>query len=210
MQSERTPRIGIGGSVALTYRLRGAIALGGSLAWAPQPNLFVRTGFSLRGLEKLDLTPDFENDISWWWGLGYDDWRPNTLSIQINNWGPIPLGSTDVFSGAVADLGYKLPAISWDIFRLSSSLHVSSSFKRGLPTFSGSVSLSALQHLSGFVTLRADPFAKDLLSWNYGFGISDWHPFTFSCVYTNWGPNKINEPNFFSNGAVSLSFSYAL
>jgi hypothetical protein len=46
-------------------------------------------------------------------------------------------------------------------------------------------------------------------TWVYGFGIFDWHPFSFSAQYSNWGPNKAFIPNFVDNGSVTLSFSWA-
>jgi hypothetical protein len=77
--------------------------------------------------------------------------------------------------------------------------------------------------LYGYMDLEAaEIFSTDnKADWNpdftYSFGYSDWHPFTFSLVYSNYGANRINpdkskgeQVTNFNEGTFSLGWKYTL
>jgi len=53
--------------------------------------------------------PD-SGQLTYSWGIGYDDWHPGTVSVQLNNWGPIKPGEGLALDKAVTNIGYKFKA----------------------------------------------------------------------------------------------------
>ena len=79
---------GISGAVTAIRSLSGPMLVGTSLSWRPLPNLFIRWGIAYAAYN--GNTPGTSTDaLSYSWGVGYDDWHPGTISVTINNWGPI-------------------------------------------------------------------------------------------------------------------------
>lgn len=198
--------LGIAGNFYHRAKLTGAMSLGANGSWKPFSYFFVRGGINYNYL------PD-SGKFSYSWGIGYDDWHPGTFSAQINNWGPVS-GNGSPFSGAVANFGYKFKADFLKPYHLSGSAAINVPFS-GESSVSTTWVWSPIEHWFVRAGLSAPLTNPSGLNWSYGFGYSDWHPFTFSLTYDNWGSNPIFDSsqsdrfNFVENGAISLSWGFA-
>ncbi len=193
--------LGLSGVLYETLALAGRASTGARLSWSPVTNAFVRVGI-VQPVASSRSLPTYS------WGIGYGDWRPNTISVELNNWGPIPINQVD-FKGATANLGYKvgLPTVLANFFSLS--LNVSYQIQL---TPSLGFGLGFKPWRSWFINggMRWDPTRPSRFTWSYGFGNFNWKPYTFSLAYNNWGPNEAFQPNFQQNGALTLGWSWAL
>ncbi len=179
--------------------LAGVLVFGTRASYSPYSFLFARAGIEAR-------RPDGEWTGSTSWGVGYDDWHPGTLFAQINDWS-VDLAKPNL-KGVALDAGYRLPLPERVAKYIGANVGVNVPW--GLPV--GLVSNVTVKPIGDlFVTagVRTTPSDFSQWSWVYGFGLSNWRPFTVSAQYTNWGPNKAFKPNFLENGAVTASFSWA-
>lgn len=198
--------LGIAGNFYHRAKLTGQMSVGTNASWKPFSYYFVRGGLNYTYL------PD-SGKFSYSWGLGYDDWHQGTFSAQLNNWGPIFPGD-DPLKGAVANFGYKFVADFLKPYHLSGSAAVNVPLS-GDASISTTWVWSPIEHWFVRGSLSKSMTSAGGLDWSYGFGYSDWHPFTFSLTYDNWGTNPIfdssqgNSFNFTENGAISLSWSWA-
>lgn len=197
---------GIAGNFYHRAALTGALSVGSNVSWHPYSYFFVRGGVSYNYLPG--------SGLSYSWGAGYDDWHPGTFSAQINNWGPLKPGD-DPLKGAVANFGYKFVAEALKPYHLSGSASLNVPLS-GDPSISTTWVWSPIEHWFARVTLSKSLTGLADLDWSYSFGYSDWHPFTFSLTYDNWGPNPLigsseggDRVNFVKNGAITLSWSWA-
>jgi hypothetical protein len=174
-----------------------------TVTWAPAEHWFTRLGIT-HAYEKGGDKP-----WSYSWGVGYDDWHPGTWSMQLNHWGPIVPGKGLDIKNAVWTSSYKTNHAWLKEHNMSlahgidlpvgqprnGKLHSTWQWAPW-PTWFLRVGVSApLQGLSP-------------LQWSYGFGRSDWRPFTWSLEYNNWGPNTAFQPNFKKNGTVTLAWKW--
>ena len=198
--------LGIAGNFYHRAKLTGELSFGANASWKPYSYFFVRGGVNYNYL------PD-SGKFSYSWGLGYDDWHPGTFSAQLNNWGPLEPGD-DLLKGAVANFGYKFVADVLKPYHLTGSAALNVPLS-GDPSLSTTWIWSPIEHWFVRASLSKSLVKTSGLDWSYSFGYSDWHPFTFSLTYDNWGTNPIfdssqgNSFNFTENGAVSLSWSWA-
>lgn len=201
-----TGGLGIAGNFFHRAKLTGALSFGANASWKPMSYFFVRGGVNYNYL------PD-SGKFSYSWGLGYDDWHQGTFSVQLNNWGPLAPGD-DPLKGAVANFGYKFVADFLKPYHLSGSAAVNVPLS-GDPSISTTWIWSPIEHWFIRGSLSKSLVSAGGLDWSYSFGYSDWHPFTFSLTYDNWGTNPIfdssqgNSFNFSENGAITLSWSWA-
>lgn len=199
--------LGIAGNFYHRAKLTGQMSFGANGSWKPYSYFFVRGGVNYNYLPG-------SGTFSYSWGLGYDDWHQGTFSAQINNWGPIEPGKKSLFDGTVANLGYKFVADFLKPYHLSGSASLNLPFS-GDPSISTSWVWSPIDHWFVRASLSKSLTSSGGLDWSYSFGYSDWHPFTFSLTYDNWGTNPIfdssqsNSFNFTENGAISLSWGWA-
>jgi hypothetical protein len=172
--------------------------------WAPAEYWFIRLGVT-NAYEQGGSQP-----WSYSWGVGYDDWHPGTWSVQLNHWGPIVPGKGLDIDNAVFTTSYKTDH-AWLKERNMTLAHgidlpvgqprngkLHSTWQWAVwPTWFLRVGVSTpLQGLSP-------------LQWSYGFGRSDWRPFTWSLEYNNWGPNTAFQPNFKKNGTITIAWKWA-
>jgi hypothetical protein len=201
-----TGGLGIAGNFYHRAKLTGALSFGVNASWKPISYFFIRGGVNYNYL------PD-SGKFSYSWGLGYDDWHPGTFSAQLNNWGPIAPGD-DPLKGAVANFGYKFEAEFLKPYHLTGSAAINVPLW-GDPSISTTWIWSPIDHWFIRGSLSKSMVSAGGVDWSYSFGYSDWHPFTFSLTYDNWGTNPIfdssqgNSFNFSENGAISLSWSWA-
>ena len=70
------------GAFLLTYRGRERQGAGGIATLWPWRSAFLRIG--------AEVTPRSDlGDARLLWGAGWDDWRGNTFSLTVHNWGPL-------------------------------------------------------------------------------------------------------------------------
>jgi len=198
----------VSGAMAWTTRLNGSMSPSASMSLSPFKYGFARMGVSYRVVEAYDWDP--AEATSFTWGVGYDDWHPGTWSVQINNWAPnTPESGWAILTGAEMDVTYKIPFPSGIGRYLGMSGTLNMPFSRP-PGVGARLSVRPWRHLTGFVGLRYSPYSTEGATFTYGFGWADWHPFSFSLNYYNWGPNYTWEPNATQNGQVTLSFSWGV
>jgi hypothetical protein len=198
--------LGIAGNFYHRAKLTGQMSVGANASWKPLSYYFVRGGINYTYLPN-------SGKFSYSWGLGYDDFHPGTFSAQLNNWGPIFPGD-DPLKGAVANFGYKFVADFLKHYHLSGSAAINVPLSGGA-SISTTWMWSPIEHWFVRGSLSKSLTGAGGLDWSYSFGYSDWHPFTFSLTYDNWGSNPIfdasqgNSFNFTENGAVTLAWSWA-
>jgi hypothetical protein len=196
------PGHGFSGNFRTTAALAHvAPSVGMSAGWAPYDYAFVRMGIDQRLNQKPTALPTYS------WGLGYNDWHPGTFSAEINNWA-VPINKFNAEAIALS-IGYKpvLPTILQPYFGVGVDMTIPFAAP---PTFG--VAFAAKPYGSFFLmsAVRFALFAdKPAVTWSYGFGYSDWHPYSVALQYNNWGPNTVFTPNFVENGSVTLSWSWA-
>jgi hypothetical protein len=196
-----TGKLHLGTSAYVAWILEGRYEVGVNAVVNPISHLFARAGLGYR--VGLDRTAYFS------WGFGYDDWHPNTFSLQINNFGPTAFDSLG-WEQAVIDLGYKafVPCAGAFCFSTyaSADKQVGQQFKGDL-TF-GLRETVTWQEL-WFARLGVNLTQHGDLQWVYGLGRSDWRPLGISVSYDNWGPNQIPSPNFKRHGSLTLAINGA-
>ena len=197
---------GIAGSFYHRATLTGGLSVGGNMRWNPYSSFFVQSGVNY------GYYPS-HGKLTYSWGFGYDDWHPGTFSAQLNNWGPISPSEGLALSKASANLGYRFEADFLRPYNITGSAGVNIPIK-GDPSMSTTWNWSPIEHWFIRASLQRQFGHKSGWNWTYNFGYYDWHPFTFSLTYDNWGTNQINSSqgnpfNFKEKGAVSLSWSWA-
>ena len=197
----------VSGVLYETLALAGRASVGARFAVSPFANTYLRTAL-VQAVGRNAEKPTYS------WGIGYNDWHTNTFSLELNNWGPIPIDELDV-KGTTLDLGYKValpsPLSNYGGMTLSISYPL-----RAYPNAGFGVS-AKLWH-DWFVSsgIRWVPFSLTQspdyshFTWSYGFGNWSWKPYTFSLAYNNWGPNEVFDFNFQRNGSLTLGWSWAL
>lgn len=199
--------LGFAGNFYNRSKLTGDLSVGANLSWRPYSSFFIRSGVNY------GYYPG-DGKLSYSWGIGYDDWHSGTVSVQLNNWGPILPKEGLALGKAVANIGYKFEADFLRPYNITGSAAVNIPVK-GDPSISTTWNWSPVEHWFIRASLQRKFGSKGGWDWSYNFGYSDWHPFTFSLTYDNWGSNPIFDGsqgdnfNFKENGAVSLSWSWA-
>jgi len=141
------------------------------------------------------------------WGIGYDDWHPGTFAFQLNHWGPLQPGDGFDVDNAIASATYKFKKNKFmEKNRLSSSITLSQKIS-GDPVLSWSNSWSPVGKWFVRSTINK-PLKDGDASWSYGFGRTNYAPFTYSFEYNNWGYNKAFKDNFNKNGILSLTYRW--
>ncbi len=160
---------------------------------------FARTGFAF-------TDTDTGEPVSYYWGIGYNDWHTDTWAFELNHWGPLRPGDGLQLEKAVASISYKFDS------KLLTNNGISSSF-----SISGGKDVAPTATLAGSWTPKPNWFIRTLLTqpleggdmtWAYGFGYSDWREKTWAIEYNNWGPNKAFDLNFRDNAMVTLSWKW--
>ncbi|MEM7257240.1 MAG: hypothetical protein AAF404_07610 [Pseudomonadota bacterium] len=160
---------------------------------------FARTGFTW---------VDDEEPLSYYWGIGYNDWHPGTWAFELNNWGPLKPGDGLMLEKAIASISYKFDSAFLKKHNFSTSA-----------TVSGGENSSPALTVAGTWAPKPNWFIRNLITqpleggeatWAYGFGYNDYRAKTWSLEYNNWGPNTLSSPNFRDNALVTLSWKWNL
>jgi hypothetical protein len=194
--------LGFSGNLSLQTSLVGQGSAGMAIGYSPRDHWFARVGLS-QALGK------GQKGTGYSWGIGYDDWHEGSFSVQMNDWGPGSFESRPNLKNAELDFGYKVPLPKALGKYVSSSLTLNFPFSKA-PGVVATVVIKPFGEWYILVGARLAPFASPVGTWFYGFGHSNWRPFTFGLAYSNWGPNKAFVPNFDKNGSLVGTFSWAL
>lgn len=194
-------------SAQLVVTATGNVNTGAGLSLAPPiKNTFARVGLSWRWIT--DWEEDADLEPSWSWGLGYDDWRPGTFSLQLNHWGPLRRFKKVAIEGAVLSFGYKIPLPKWPTRYLSARAELSTPL-----TWSPSAGAGVAFKLprSFFLSLG---ISKKLLedtrpTWSYVLGRSRWKASTLAVILANYGPTPVGELNL-RGLTLTVSWSWSL
>jgi hypothetical protein len=201
----------VDGAFFLTYRSDGPGAGGIATIW-PWRAAFLRIGAEAtpRSLQVGPETTAPDRAASrLLWGFGWDDWRGNTWSFTVHNWGPLRPEDAPNWNGAEANLGYKLPRLCASWLCAGSAAAVTVPFEGG-PYGDFRVTLTFWEKwfvMAGVGHAIPDVYDRPEGSptWRvvYGFGRRDWRPGTFHLTYHDWGPDEQAR-----NGVLSLGWSW--
>ncbi|HET8538355.1 MAG TPA: DUF3131 domain-containing protein [Anaeromyxobacter sp.] len=190
------------GYFAATYRSDGPGVGGLATVW-PWRSAFLRLGG--------EATPQAERGESrLLWGFGWDDWRPNTFSLTVHNWGPLRPEDAPGWRGAEANLGYKLPRLRVDWLEIAPVASVTVPFAGGpwadlRATFTIGGRLFAMGGIGRTIpgVFEGPPGTPDV-RYFYGFGLWSWRPGSVFVTYHDWGPVWRDR-----NGVLSLGVNWA-
>ncbi len=195
-----TPRgpLGFGGNIYHNWQLTGGLSVGATASWTPVSYWFMRVGVNYKYID---------NVFSYSFGLGYNDWHPNTWAVQLNNWGPIAPKQILDLSDSVIDISYKFTLLDVTGLHLSGVVFLDILFT-GSPIFGTTWVWTPLDNwffmIGAHHTLSTSSFG-----WVYGFGRADSRAFKWNLSYSNFGPNTTINPNFIKNGSIMFSWSWA-
>lgn len=195
---------GISGTFSAKHSLKNSDkAATISLTWKPDPKDYYY--FKVGGKHDFDANQD---QFSYSWGLGYDDWHTGTFTTQINHWGGIKPGEGFDSRNSIASIGYKIKSDLLVKLRLSSAITVAKKLEGGSAT-SLSTSLSWSPHSFWFIKgILVKSSQGDKPKWNYLFGYDDWNPRTFGIEYSNYDGNDLRETNFRKNGKLAITYKW--
>lgn len=196
---------GFSGSFALNSKrletAQGALSFNAGIGYKPirSSYYFVRSGFSWTDTEV--------DPVTYYWGLGYNDWHTDTWAFEINNWGPLKPGDGLSLETAVASISYKFESSFLNDKNLASSFSVSGG-KNTDPT--ATLAASWTPAPNWFIrTLVTQSLEGGDPTWAYGFGYNNWRANTFAIEYNNWGPNRAFYLNFKRYALLSLSWKWS-
>lgn len=196
-------------SAQLTATAMGTFSTGVGASVVPRRNMFVRAALAWRMATEWELEDASALEPTWSWGVGYDDWRTGTFSLQLNHWGPLRRsGGEAAIQGAIADLGYKVPLPERLGRRMSLRANLSTPLSWS-PSASAGVSFKLPAYV--FVSLG---LSQKLLedrgpTWSYVVGRSRWKAGTLAVTFANYGPNQLDELRL-RGVAMTVSYSWSL
>lgn len=192
----------VDGYLAASYRSEGAGFGGLATVW-PFRSAFLRLGG--------EATPGAERGSSrLLWGFGWDDWRPNTISLTVHNWGPLTPEDAPGWRGAEANLGYKLPRLCEGWLCVAPVASVTVPFRGGpyadlRVTFTLGRRLFAMGGIGRTIPgVFEGPAGTPRVRYVYGFGLWSWRPGSVFLTYHDWGPDWRAR-----NGVLSLGVNWA-
>lgn len=199
-----TKKYSLGGQITLQDSVdTGTPALSVSATYKPDAKNY----WFFKGTARHKFNKDNE-DFSYSWGLGYDDWHTGTWSVQLNNYESIKIGEGLKIDKAIASVGYKLDADYLKKNRLSSAITLSKPIK-GDASLSASLKWSPKSYwfIKGILIAPLEGEGDKKLKYNYLFGYDDWHPKAFGIEYSNYAGNPLGETNF-KKGKLSLTYKW--
>ncbi|AKJ07723.1 hypothetical protein ATI61_107172 [Archangium gephyra] len=198
----------ISGALFVTQRLTGEGQAGATVRWSPVGQAFVRVSLSYQLLDEFRFTPG-SGRFSGSWGLGWEDWRPNTFSFTLNNWGPVrPDTLRSYWEGMEFDVAYRVPLPELLRPWVDVGARINAPLTRG-PALGITLTGKPLRHLYLMTALRIPVFGDAPVTWSYSVGYASYRPYTLAVSYANWGPNRLSELNLVENGIFSLAFLWA-
>ncbi|ORM73525.1 hypothetical protein HA48_08795 [Pantoea wallisii] len=141
------------------------------------------------------------------------DDEPIQAGVFTSRWGRLFSGNKDKFSGALSfSSGLKEQQLT--IPNGSASAEQKKKINQLLNL---SLQYSPYSYWFGNITLRAPitDFDKYTSDFRYSFGYDDWHPNTFSLVYSNYGDNHFfpsgkARRTYFEQGAFTFAYKFSL
>jgi hypothetical protein len=199
--------LGLGGALFTRQSLAGKLDAGVLVSVVPRTNTFARVGVTWQLAS--EFAADARSHPTWSGGLGYDNWRPGTWSLQLNNWGPITAADGKaIASSTVAELGYKVPLGTTLGARLGLKVSLSSRLSGG-PTAGVATTVKLPRAVFASVGVAYGLMMSGGPTWTYALGRSTWTPGSLSIILANFGPNKIPQTNLLSRTAITASWSWA-
>lgn len=201
-RSEGGPRVD--GSFLLTWRGAEGPGAGGIATVWPWRAAFLRLG--------AEATPRSDlGDTRLLWGLGWDDWRGNTFSLTVHNWGPLRPEDAPGWRGAEASLGYKAPRLCSEWLCVAPLAALTVPFNGGpyadvRVTFILGGKWFAMGGVGRTFPGLFDPPGGPPRPWRmvYGFGRWDWRPGSLFVTYHDWGPSWRDR-----NGVLAVGINWA-
>ena len=196
------------GALYASQRLTGDGHVGATLRWAPVGKAFVRASLSYQLLDDFRFTPG-SGQLSGSWGLGWEDWRPNSFSLTVNNWGPVrPDSPRSLWEGTELDVAYRVPLPERVRPWLDLGARINVPLTRA-PALGVSLTVKPVRHLFVMTALRVPPFGDTPITWSYSVGYASYQPYSLAVSYANWGPNRLSELNLVEHGVFTLALLWA-
>jgi hypothetical protein len=166
--------------------------------------------FLRAGVEATPFSPG--GDARVLWGLGFDDWRPGTFFLTLDNWGTaLRLEDEPAWKAAELTTGYKLPRLCLGRGACLAPLASVVAPLRGGPYLHGRLTFSLGEWFVmgglGFTVPDVLEGPAGTPRWRvvYGFGRADWSPGGLVVSYHDWGPDSRS-----GNGILSVGVNWAL
>jgi len=139
--------------------------------------------------------------------------EPVQAAVFTSRWGRLFSGNKDKFSSALSfSSGLKEQWLT-----IPNGSATAQQKKKINQLLNLSMQYSPYSYWFGNVTLRAPitDFDKYTTDFRYSFGYDDWHPNTFSLVYSNYGDNHIftsghTRHTYFEQGAFTFAYKFSL
>lgn len=115
----------VSGTAFIGYRGKDGQTTGAVATVSPWWTSFFRLG--------AEVTPRSRDggDVRMLWGLGFEDWRDNSVFFHVHDWGPVRPDESFTLRHAEASLGYKVPRLCGGAFCLAPSLFATLPFDGG-------------------------------------------------------------------------------
>ncbi len=139
--------------------------------------------------------------------------EPIQAGVFTSRWGRLFSGNKDKFSGALSfSSGLKEQWLT-----IPNGSESAQRKKKINQLLNLSLQYSPYSYWFANVTMRGpiSDFDKYTADFRYSFGYDDWHPNTFSLVYSNYGDNRIfpsgnNRFTYFEQGAFTFAYKFSL
>lgn len=139
--------------------------------------------------------------------------EPVQAAVFTNRWGRLFSGNKDKFSSALSfSSGLKEQRLT-----IPNGSESARQKKKINQLLNLSLQYSPYSYWFGNVTLRApvSDFSRYSTNFRYSFGYDDWHPNTFSLVYSNYGDNYLftsgtTRHTYFEQGAFTFAYKFSL
>ncbi len=194
-------KFSLGGQLTLKDSVEGGKPyLSASATWKPDSKDY----WFLKGTARHNFYDD-DSGFRYSWGLGYDNWRTGTWTVQLNNYEVLKPGDGLKIEKAIASVGYKIDSDFLKDNKLSSTVTLSKQIE-GDPKLSTSLQWSPKKYwfIKGILIAPLD--GSDF-QYNYLFGYDDWHPKSFGFEYSNYESNPLGKSNF-SKGRFALTYKW--
>lgn len=139
--------------------------------------------------------------------------EPIQAGVFTSRWGRLFSGNKDKFSGALSFSS----GLKEQLLTIPNGSETATQKKKINQLLNLSLQYSPYSYWFGNITLRTpvSEFDKYAADFRYSFGYDDWHPNTFSLVYSNYGDNRLftsgnGRHTYFEQGAVTFAYKFSL
>jgi hypothetical protein len=201
--------LNLGGRVSAAWQLARRGLVNASGQWTYWRSLFVRGSIGYRK----DFTGVPFQGTYFTFGAGWDNWRPNSFSLQINHWEQFfPDQGLDARRLQVS-ADYKFARLCMGSLCAAPMVYLESPVKWDIavgyvPIAGTRLTVTLRENLFVMLGLGVTLRGPLQLLGVYTAGRASWRPWTWNAIYENWGPNPMPQTNPVNNGQVSVGANW--